>query len=590
MECVCVDESLGQQVLRVLRSFREKSVMFDFSIHVENETLQCHRCVLAAVSDFFRVMLELDVRESTDGSVTLRNLSADAVHLFLDFAYSGEINIKEDNVEMLFQLSSYLQVDFILRSCSDFLIKTLQLTNCLHLLTMAEDYGSSHLQKHATDFILQNFHAFSSEPDFIDIPDQILERCLASDALNVPDEETVLSAVLRWAQFDPETRKQHLPKLLKLIRLHHSPLSALESASHNQLLTDDQQCVSIINNAIESVQEYSGFFCDARPSTVSSYIFVYKTSDNGDCHAFCYDIALDRWMELTEDAASILDSPGSAFASFGEKVFITGGCRGECHRHIRNHIAEDFHDATNAVFCYCPIERSLTPMVQMQHARSMHTCVTALNRIYVIGGKTCGTSNIRGLLEVEFFDPLIREWTSVSPLPKDIYFPESSVCGNFIYTLGSALEVSETFNPALDCFFRYDLVTDQWCQLVAEFGPFFHAMLVKPVSINDVLYICDLSLYKVFSFCPDTSEWKGEGSFECAGFNAAAIGVRDKIFILGGDFSPDEITDDVQVYDSAQSEWKEVSPMPQALTEFHCEVLNFNSLRNPWRINIVETT
>lgn len=41
--------------------------------------------------------------------------------------------------------------------------------------------------------------------------------------------------------------------------------------------------------------------------------------------------------------------------------------------------------------------------------------------------------------------------------------------------------------------------------------------------------------------------WKGQGSFECAGFNAGAVGTRDRIYILGGDYSPDEITDDVQV-------------------------------------------
>lgn len=41
--------------------------------------------------------------------------------------------------------------------------------------------------------------------------------------------------------------------------------------------------------------------------------------------------------------------------------------------------------------------------------------------------------------------------------------------------------------------------------------------------------------------------WKGQGSFECAGFNAGAVGIADRIYILGGDYSPDEITDEVQV-------------------------------------------
>lgn len=65
-------------------------------------------CVFSAC--VFRAMFELDMRECVDGSVTLSSLSAQAVHTFLDFAYSGEIEIREDNVEMLFQMASFLQV------------------------------------------------------------------------------------------------------------------------------------------------------------------------------------------------------------------------------------------------------------------------------------------------------------------------------------------------------------------------------------------------------------------------------------------------------------------------------------------------
>ncbi len=57
-----------------------------------------------------RALFELDMRERDDGVVTLSNLSTQAVHIFMDFAYSGEIEIREDNVFMLFQLASFLQV------------------------------------------------------------------------------------------------------------------------------------------------------------------------------------------------------------------------------------------------------------------------------------------------------------------------------------------------------------------------------------------------------------------------------------------------------------------------------------------------
>lgn len=50
------------------------------------------------------------MRERDDGSVTLNDLSVIDVRCFLDFAYTGEIEITEENVHMLFQLSSFLQV------------------------------------------------------------------------------------------------------------------------------------------------------------------------------------------------------------------------------------------------------------------------------------------------------------------------------------------------------------------------------------------------------------------------------------------------------------------------------------------------
>lgn len=52
-------ESHSLQLLAALRSFRECSLMFDFTINVAGRTFPCHRCVLAASSDFFRYSMFL---------------------------------------------------------------------------------------------------------------------------------------------------------------------------------------------------------------------------------------------------------------------------------------------------------------------------------------------------------------------------------------------------------------------------------------------------------------------------------------------------------------------------------------------------
>ncbi|KAM9853512.1 kelch repeat and BTB domain-containing protein 3 [Aulostomus maculatus] len=584
-----VSESHGLQLLGVLKSFREQSLLFDFTIKVQEQSFPCHRCVLAACSDFFRAMFEADMRERDDGSVTLRNQCPVVVGSFLDFAYSGEILITDGNVDALFQLASFLQVSVLARACSDFLIRTMDLCNCLSLLSLAEAYGSTSLLKSSNEFVVQNFNDLSQTQDFLDMQVNVLEACLRSDILSVPSEEAVVMALLRWIHHDLPGRRKLLPGFLSLTRLHHLPAPALKTLHDSDvLLRDDQSCMALMSEAQSRQSQYSGLLTDARPATMQSYIYIHKTEENGEIrHTFCYCLETDQWKELGvvhEEGKTLMpDLPGSHLTSYAEKMFVTGGCSGNCCRAIRLHVAEPFHDATDEVWCFCPVTLTCTPAPPMLKPRTMHTAVTCLDRVYVIGGRTKGPrGGAPSLLEVEYYDPLNQNWSSVSPLSAAIFYPEASACGSIIYTLGSEVEVTDSFNPSLDCFFSYDAQKDQWSRLVAEFGQFFHATLVKAVSVHNTLHLCDLSTYKVYSFCPETCVWKGEGSFECAGFNAGAVGMRDRIYILGGDYSPDEITDEVQVYHKGRSQWEEVAPMPRALTEFHCQLISFNRHRDPW--------
>ncbi|CAL1570310.1 unnamed protein product [Knipowitschia caucasica] len=583
-----VSQSLGVQLLSVLRSFRQQGLSFDFTINAQDQSFPCHRCVLAASSDFFRAMFEVDMREREAGSVTLTNQSPGAVRTFLDFAYTGEAVITDASVDTIFQIASFLQVSALSEACSDFLIGSMDLTNALCLLSLAEAYGSPSLLLSSTDFVLENFHCLSQKKDFMDMQTNVLEKCLRSDLLNIPSEETLVLSLLSWIRHNLSERRALLPGLLSLTRLHHIPAPALKTLFDvDPLLSNDEQCLALQSEAQHVQSQYNGLMTDARPSTTQSYIYIHKTEERGDIHhAFCYCLDSDQWKVLgTEEGTDTLpDPPGCHFISYAEKMFITGGCGRNCRRSVRLHVAEPHHDATDEVWCFCPVTRTCTAAPAMLTPRTMHTAVSSLGRIYVIGGRTRGSRDgAPSLLEVEYYNPLCQTWTAVSPLPTAIFYPEAASCDNIIYTLGSEVETTDTFNPLLDCFFRYDAKQDQWTRLVAEFGQFFHATLVKAVSIKNTLHLCDLSTYKVFSFCPETCEWNGEGSFESAGFNAGAVGTRDRIYVLGGDYSPDEITDEVQVYHSSKSQWEEVTAMPRPLTEFHCQIIHFNTYKDPWR-------
>ncbi|MEQ2199041.1 hypothetical protein XENOCAPTIV_023442 [Xenoophorus captivus] len=125
--------------------------------------------VTACTPVVFRAMFEVDMRERGDGSVTLANQCPKAVGSFLDFAYSGEVLITDGNVDILFQLASFLQVPVLSRACSDFLIATMDLCNCLPFLSLAEAYGSASLLHSASEFVVGNFFDLSKTQEFLDM-------------------------------------------------------------------------------------------------------------------------------------------------------------------------------------------------------------------------------------------------------------------------------------------------------------------------------------------------------------------------------------------------------------------------------------
>lgn len=55
--------------------------------------------------------------------------------------------------------------------------------------------------------------------EFVLLPANEIAKLLASDDMNIPNEETILNALLTWVRHDLEQRRKDLSKLLAYIRL-----------------------------------------------------------------------------------------------------------------------------------------------------------------------------------------------------------------------------------------------------------------------------------------------------------------------------------------------------------------------------------
>lgn len=87
--------------------------------------------VLAASSPYFSAMFTGDLCEKDQQSVELHEISPHVLTTLVDFIYSGEIEINQNNVQELMVAADMLELEDIVVGCSEYLIKELHAVNAV---------------------------------------------------------------------------------------------------------------------------------------------------------------------------------------------------------------------------------------------------------------------------------------------------------------------------------------------------------------------------------------------------------------------------------------------------------------------------
>ena len=71
--------------------------------------LQCHKSVLAACSQYFFAMFTNEMSESKASRIVLQEIDPDALSLLIDFVYTSEIHVTEENVQVSYLFTYILR-------------------------------------------------------------------------------------------------------------------------------------------------------------------------------------------------------------------------------------------------------------------------------------------------------------------------------------------------------------------------------------------------------------------------------------------------------------------------------------------------
>lgn len=75
--------------------------------------------------------------ERHQGIVTLHDVDVEALRQLIEYTYTGELTITEDNVQVLLPASSLLQIQSVREACCKFLLRQLHPSNVLGIRSFA---------------------------------------------------------------------------------------------------------------------------------------------------------------------------------------------------------------------------------------------------------------------------------------------------------------------------------------------------------------------------------------------------------------------------------------------------------------------
>jgi hypothetical protein len=395
-------------IMSSLDKLRSLDLLTDVVIRSGSTTIKAHKCVLAAGSKYFKACFTNSMIESgSTEPLDLHNIDESSLEAVVDYIYTGSINLSDANYLQILDAANQLELPKLVESCCSFLLSNLDVSNCLAIHDLSEQYLCYSLSAQAELFIFRNFEKITETEEYVMLSFDRLSTYLSKDELSMPSEEAVFDSLVKWIDHEPKTRAVHIGALLSTVRMELVSTQFIAQFIHKyvHLHGDCEEAMQLVLAAYQ-------WHClpeNEKPNTRKHYLrskAIYPTlyifgGDDGvnDSNPYSMVMHLDKNQQEWVGAAAMgsARSVGGS-ASIDNKLYVVGGFDGE-----RAMDSAEMFDCTTNTWSLLP------PLLQR---RCSCSCAVLRGQLYVVGG-VCGPM---ALSHVERFDINIKKWISVSPL------------------------------------------------------------------------------------------------------------------------------------------------------------------------------
>ena len=206
----------------------------NLSINTKNEgSVDCHKAVLVAMSEYFRLMFEVGSAD-VDINVLELNSNIGIVKDVLHFIYKDTTEINDNNVESLLAQSINMQLHQLTLQCKEFVEKNLSIDNVVQYYECSMSLQYEPLSMITSVYIKNNCAQLLSSGNLTKLRIDIFKSLIAYMSTNGVEERIKLDVILQWLTVHSDCNES--AELLSAIQFDELTIDYLEFIKDNPLL------------------------------------------------------------------------------------------------------------------------------------------------------------------------------------------------------------------------------------------------------------------------------------------------------------------------------------------------------------------
>ncbi|KAF7670009.1 hypothetical protein LDENG_00090190 [Lucifuga dentata] len=583
-----------------LKELLNENKFVDCTLKVGDRSLPCHRLIIAACSPYFREIFFTEDGKEVENTkeVVLEDVNPSILDMIIQYLYSAEIDLTDDNVQDIIAVSNRFQIPSVFTVCVNYLQNKISPSNCMAIFRMGLVLGCPRLAMAARNYIADHFELLYKDEEFLKLAAHELFAIIGGDTLNVEREELVFEAVMAWVRHDKEARIKVLGDAFDCVRFRLLP----EKYFHEKVERDDiikadpelQKKMQAIKDAFqgklpekpkkkegeegeggeEEASQFPGFLNDTRRLGMYMRDFILMINDSA---AVAYDVNENECFLVA--MSDQVPRNHVSLASQRNQLYIIGG------------LFVDEENKEVPLQCYFYSLDQLTSewvaLPPMPSPRCLFNIGESENLLFAVAGKDLQTNE--SLDSVLCYDIEKMKWSETKKLPLKIHGHAVVSHKGLVYCIGGKTDD----NKALNKMFVYNHKQAEWREqaamktprAIAMFGAVIHnGKLVVAGGVNEEGLTASCEAYNF-----GTNKWEPFTEFPQERSSVNLVSSGGSLFAVGGftmvqmedkEVAPTEVTD-VWQYEDDKKQWSGMLREMRYAAGSSCVSLRLNAARMP---------